>query len=115
MRNKRVFCFAYPKDLDDAYAFYCARYENIKWEEFKQLGLFEFNKKLGSIPKTEPLYDIIKSRAINLGQIKDKEERKYWRTLKKENRIPDAYLSTQEIYDNLREQVKNNNKVGGIK
>ena len=28
------FCFAYPSDLDQAYAFYCARYENISFKEF---------------------------------------------------------------------------------
>lgn len=94
------------------YAFYCARYENIKWEEFMELGFYEFKKKLGSIPKEEPLYDIIKSRTINLAEIKDKEERKYWRKLKKINAIPQLYLSTEEIYSNLKEQVKNN-KLGG--
>ena len=112
-KSKKIFCFAYHEDLDQAYAFYCARYENIKWEDFKQLGLFEFKKKLSSIPKNEPLYDIIKSRTINLSQIKDKEERKYWRQLKKANRIPDVYLTTQEIYDNLKERLKETNKVGG--
>ena len=112
-KSKKIFCFAYPEDLDQAYAFYCARYENIKWEDFKKLGLFEFKKKLSSIPKNEPLYDIIKSRTINLAQIKDKEERKYWRQLKKANRIPDVYLTTQEIYDNLKERLKETNKVGG--
>ena len=44
--NKTIFCFAYKEDLDQAYAFYCARYENISWEEFKNLGLFSFKKKL---------------------------------------------------------------------
>ena len=77
------------------------------------MGLFEFKKKLSSIPKNEPLYDIIKSRTINLAQINDKEERKYWRQLKKANRIPDVYLTTQEIYDNLKERLKETNKVGG--
>ena len=75
--NKKIFCFAYQDDLDQAYAFYCSRYENISWESFMNLGFFEFKKKLGSIPKDEPLYDIIKSRTIELGKIKDKEERKY--------------------------------------
>ena len=83
--NKTIFCFAYQEDLDQAYAFYCSRYENISYKEFMQLGLFEFKKKLGSIPKTEPLYDIIKSRTINIASIKDKEERKYWRELRRIN------------------------------
>jgi hypothetical protein len=33
----------------------------------------------------------MKSRAINLNKIKDKEERKYWERLKRENKIPYAY------------------------
>ena len=53
--NKKIFCFAYQDDLDQAYAFYCSRYENISWESFMNLGFFEFKKKLGSIPKDEPL------------------------------------------------------------
>lgn len=77
------------------------------------LGYFEFKKKLGSIPKSEPLYDIIKSRTINLGKIKNKEERKYWRELKRINAIPQIYISTDEIYAELKSRLKETNKVGG--
>ena len=63
--------------------------------------------KLSSIPESEPLYTIIKSRIINLSTIKNKEERKYWRNLKKANKIPQEYLSTKEIYQDLKEQSKN--------
>lgn len=107
-QNKRIFSFAYPNDLEASYAFYCARYENISYSDFLKLGFNEFKMKLSSIPKDEPLYDIIKSRVINLSSIKDKEERKYWRTLKRENAIPQLYLSTREIYDTLREAIKHN-------
>lgn len=105
-RNKTIFCFAYKEDLDQAYAFYCSRYENISYEEFLQLGLFEFKKKLNSIPKNEPLYDIIKSRTINISSIKDKEEKKYWQSLKRINAIPQIFISTDEIFKNLKEQMK---------
>lgn len=106
-KNKTIFCFAYQNDLDEAYAFYCARYKDISYENFMDLGLTEFKKKLSSIPKTEPLYDIIKSRTINLSEIKNKEERKYWRKMKNANKIPQIYLSTSEIYSELKEQIKN--------
>ena len=112
-KSKKIFCFAYPEDLDQAYAFYCARYENIKWEDFKQLGLFEFKKKLGSIPKTEPLYDIIKSRTINIASIKDKEERKYWRELRRINQIPQIFIPTKEVFDNLKGRLKETSQLGG--
>lgn len=85
------FCYAYYRDLEHAYAFYCARYENISFNEFLELPLTEFNMKLASIPESEPLYTIMKSRAIKLGRIKDKEERKYWQELKRINKIPYAY------------------------
>lgn len=101
-----IFCYAYESDLDNAYAFYCSRYENIRYEEFMNLGLFEFNKKLGSIPKSEPLYDIIKSRVINISKIKDKEERKYWIELRRINEIPQIFLSTKEIDKILNESAK---------
>lgn len=68
--------------------------------------------KFNSIPEIEPIYNIIKSRVINIAQIKDKEERKYWRKQKQINKIPDIYLSNEELDMNLKEMFK---KVGGIK
>ena len=111
--NKTIFCFAYQEDLDQAYAFYCSRYENISYREFLNLGFFEFKKKIGSIPKSEPLYDIIKSRTIELGKIKDKEERKYWRELKRINQIPQIFISTDEIFRELKGRMKETKQVGG--
>ena len=76
------------------------------------MGITEFMMKLGSIPESEPIYNIIKSRVINLAKIKDKEERKYWRKQKQINKIPDIYLSNDELDMNMKEMFK---KVGGIK
>ena len=53
--------------------------------------------KFNSVPESEPLHTILKSRTINLSKIKDKEERKYWSKLKRLNAIPSEYVSTQEI------------------
>ena len=76
-----------------------------------KLGLFEFKKKLSSIPKDEPLYEIIKSRTINIGKIKNKEEKDYlkyiWLDLKRVNEIPQIYLTTKEIDSMLSEFTKN--------
>ena len=79
------------------------------------LGFFEFKKKLGSIPKDEPLYDIIKSRTINLSSIKNKDERKYWRELKRINQIPQIFISTDEIYRELKSKAKESKYLGGKK
>ena len=57
----------------------------------------DFIRKLASIPETEPLYTIMKSRAINLGKIKDKHEKKYWAELKRINKIPYAYYNNDHI------------------
>ena len=102
-----IICYGYPSDLQQMYAFYCARYENIKYDDFLKLGINEFNMKLNSIPKDEPLYEIIKSRTINLSKIKDKEERKYWRELKRINRIPDIYKTNEEIEKEIKKELKN--------
>ena len=67
--------------------------------------------KLSSIPETEPLYKIIKSRVIRLSSIKDKEEKKYWRDLRKANRIPDEYLPYEENDENLKDIIS---QIGGI-
>ena len=63
-------------------------------------------RKFESIPESEPLYTIIKSRTIDIDKIKDKEERKYWRNLKKINAIPSEYISTKEIMLDLSKHVK---------
>lgn len=107
--NETIISFAYESDLIQIYDFYCARYENISWERFMDLGINELSKKMASIPESEPLHQIIRSRTINVGKIKDKEERKYWRELKEINRIPDIYIPNQEL-DNIL-----NKKLGGIK
>ena len=93
------------------YDFYCARYKDIDFEDFMKLGYEQFNIKLRSIPESEPLHTIIKSRTINIGKIKDKEERKYWRELKRANAIPDIYKSNEEIDREIKQALKNN---GGL-
>ena len=103
-KHKQIINIAY--DFDNIYSFWCARYKDMSIEDFEKVGLTEFNIKMSSIPESEPLYTIIKSRTINLESIKDKDERRYWRNLKRINKIPDEYLSIEEIYGNL--------KVGGL-
>ena len=101
--NRTTFCWAYPSDLEQFYAFYCARYENISYNDFLHLGLTEALMKLNSIPESEPLYKIIKSRTISLAKIKDKSERKYWAELKKINnglRIAYDKYKTDANYSN---------------
>lgn len=100
------FCFAYYRDIEEAYAFYCARYENISYKEFLSLGLEEFEMKISSIPENEPLYITMKSRTTNIVNIKDKEERKYWNELKSENRIPDIYLPKEYINKRVMSEMK---------
>lgn len=59
-----------------------------------------------SIPETEPLYKRIKSRVINLNSIKNKEERKYWRELRRVYQIPNIYLGNNELEDMLKANIK---------
>lgn len=78
-----------------------------------KLGISEVRRKMASIPESEPLYTIIKSRTINTAKIKDKSERKYWEEMKRINRIPDIYISNQELEVNLKKKLgeqKNGNK-----
>lgn len=62
--------------------------------------------KFNSIPESEPIFNILKSRSMNIGEIKDKEERKYWQKIKNANKIPDLYLSNEEIMSNLTKIVR---------
>ena len=106
--NVIAFCYAYYKDLEQAYAFYCSRYSNITYKEFLELPLDDFSKKLKSIPETEPLYKAMKSRVINIGAIKDKEERKYWQKMKMENKIPEIYLPREYTKKILKKEIESN-------
>ena len=105
-KTKTYFCFGYPKDLEQAYSFYCARYKDMSFDEFLHLGISEVSMKLNSIPESEPLYTILKSRSINVNDIKNKDERKHWRKLQKDNAIPDSYLTTNEIMISLNKMTK---------
>lgn len=107
--NETILCYAYESDLIQVYDFYCARYENITYEEFLNKGINEIQRKLMSIPENEPLFNILKSRVINTAKIKNKDERKYWNELKLANKIPDIYIPSQELNINL------NKKLGGMK
>lgn len=109
--HKTYFCLGYEKDFENAYAFYCARYENISIKNFLKLGITEFNMKIGSIPENEPLYKIIKSRIINVSQIKDENQRNYWNDLKNKNKIPSEYLSTREVLEDLQRFSKERKKI----
>lgn len=71
------------------------------------MGYNEFSMKLNSIPEDEPLFKIIKSRVIDINKIKDKEEKKYWRELKRINAIPDIYKSSNELNIELKDKLNN--------
>ena len=101
-----------PYDIENIYAFMCTRYGNITYKELMNMGYEEFSAKLNSIPKSEPLYEIFKSRVVDINKIKDKEERKYWQELKQVNKIPDIYKTNKEINLEIKNITKNN---GGIR
>ena len=108
-KQETILCYAYEKDLIQVYDFYCARYQNISYKEFLDLGITDIQRKMMSIPETEPLFTILKSRIIDISKIKDKEERKHWRELKEANKIPDIYKPNEELESNM------NQKLGGLK
>lgn len=79
----------------------------MTFNDFLHMGIKEFNRKLSSVPESEPLFKIIKSRTIKVSSIKNKEERKYWQRLKRANKIPQLYLSIEEIDQLLKEEISN--------
>ena len=72
----------------------------------KVVNLSTFMKKFNSMPESEPLYTIIKSRTMNIDELKDKDEKKYWRKLRRINRIPDEYYTSKEILLDLSKKTK---------
>ena len=83
----------------------------MTFKEFLDLGITDFMRKFTSIPESEPLFTILKSRSINASKIKDKEEKKYWNKLKKANAIPSEYISTREIMLDLKNFAKEKKKL----
>lgn len=75
------------------------------------MGITDFARKFKSIPEDEPLFTILKSRTMNTGQIKDKDEKKYWNKLKRINQIPSEYISTREIMLDLKNFTKEKKKL----
>ena len=71
-----------------------------------ELGVSDFMRKFASIPESEPLYKILKSRTIDLSKIKDKHEKRYWSELKRINSIPEEYLPIDEILSDLERNVQ---------
>ena len=103
--NGTILCYAYENDLIQVYDFYCARYENITFDEFLNKGITDIQRKLMSIPESEPLFTILKSRIINVNKIKNKDERKYWQELKDINKIPDIYIPDDELDLNISKKI----------
>ena len=108
--NETIVCL--PYDLKNIYAFFCRNYGNITFNNFLKMGYDEFIIKLNSIPETEPIHLIFKSRAININKIKDKEEKKYWREMKRINAIPDIFKNDEEIQTEIKFNLEG---LGGIK
>lgn len=102
-----------PYDFNQIYAFFCSRYGNLTYKDLMNMGYEEFSCKLSSIPESEPLYKIFQSRVIDIGKIKDKEERKYWQSMKRANEIPDIYKTMDEISFELKQQVKKGDIASG--
>lgn len=67
----------------------------------------EFNRKISNIPENEPLYNRIKSRVIKINQIKDKDMQNFWQEQKATYKIPQIYLSSEELDQRLKEELKN--------
>ena len=102
-----------PYDINQIFAFFCSRYGNITYNELMNMGYEEFTCKIGSIPESEPLYKIFQSRVIDIAKIKDKEERKYWQNLKRENAIPDIYKTQEEIDFEVNSKIKSGGYTSG--
>ena len=57
--------------------------------------------------------DKVKTTVRNIANIKDKEERKYWRELRRINQIPQIFIPTKEVFDNLKGRLKETSQLGG--
>lgn len=98
--------------MKNIYAFFCKNYGNISYNDLMKMGYDEFNAKLNYIADNEPLFLIFKSRSINISKIKDKEEKKYWREMKRINAVPDIYKTNEELEHKLKLNMED---LGGIK
>jgi hypothetical protein len=90
----------YDYDYDDGYIYsaFIQQY-NIDLQKIDYLHWWEFKSMFNSLNKDTKIVEIMGYRAIDLGKIKDKEEKARYKKLKKIYKLPDMRTEAQKEAD----------------
>ena len=95
-KDERIYDYEY----DDGYIYsaFLQQY-GIDLQEIKYLHWWKFKSLFDSLNKDTKIVEIMEYRAIDLGKIKDKEEKNRYKKLKKIYKLPDMRTETQKEAD----------------
>lgn len=90
----------YDYEYDDGYIYsaFLQQY-GIDLQEIKYLHWWKFKSLFDALNKDTKIVEIMEYRAIDLGKIKDKDEKKRYKKLKKIYQLPDMRTETQKESD----------------
>jgi hypothetical protein len=95
-KDERIYDYEY----DDGYIYsaFLQQY-GIDLQEIKYLHWWKFKSLFDSLNKDTKIVEIMEYRAIDLGKIKDKEEKNRYKKLKKIYKLPDMRTEAQKESD----------------
>lgn len=90
--------YSYEFDAEYIYSAFIDQY-NINLQTIEYLHWWEFKAMFQGLKEDNLIVKIMGYRSINLGEIKDKEEKKYYKKLKKLYALPDMRTEEQKEAD----------------
>ena len=96
--NKQVQIYSYEFDAEYIYSAFLKEY-NIDLTEIEYLHWWKFRALFEGLSKETKIVEIMGYRATDLGTIKDKKEKKFYREMKELYRLPDMRTQQQKESD----------------
>ena len=93
---KQIYSYEFDDEL--IYSAFKDQY-NIDLQDIEYLHWWKFKALFNGLKKDNLIVEIMGYRAIDLSKIKDKEERKYYKALKKQYALPDMRTDEQKEMD----------------
>lgn len=92
--NERLYDYDY--DDDYIYSAFLDQY-NIDLQKIKYLHWWEFKAMFKSLNENHKISEIMKYRGINLKDIKDDEEKKFYKKMKEVYKLPNKNINNDEL------------------
>lgn len=97
-KQNRIYSFS--ADADYIYSAFMSQY-NIRLNRVKYLHWWEFQALFQGLDESHKLSKIMEYRAVDLGKIKDKEQKRFYQKMKRLYALPDTRSQAQKEADML--------------